>query len=122
MTSHSNESGTHRPTEIFVNKVEASGYSQNAMDVCINNCLEAFKATTQLIPHCLSMGGVHAFPGHIACDSASRSEVVVPLLRAAEVIGVLDLDSPSLGRFDADDAAGLEALAQLFVLATDLGN
>ena len=65
---------------------------------------------------------VDKFPGHIACDSASRSEVVVPLLRAAEVIGVLDLDSPSLGRFDADDAAGLEALAQLFVLATDLGN
>ena len=65
---------------------------------------------------------IEKFPGHIACDSASRSEVVVPVMRAAKVIGVLDLDSPAPGRFDADDAAGLEALARLFVLATDLEN
>ncbi|QCW25005.1 GAF domain-containing protein [Lysobacter enzymogenes] len=58
---------------------------------------------------------VHAFPGHIACDAASRSEVVVPLTRGAELIGVFDLDSPIPDRFDADDQAGLEALAQVYV-------
>jgi GAF domain-containing protein len=56
---------------------------------------------------------VHAFPGHIACDAASRSELVVPVLRDGEVIAVIDLDSPNLARFDRDDAAGLEQLAAL---------
>jgi DNA transformation protein and related proteins len=51
---------------------------------------------------------VDAFPGHIACDSASRSELVVPLLRGEELIGVFDIDSPKVGRFDADDQAGLK--------------
>ena len=58
---------------------------------------------------------VHAFPGHIACDSASRSEVVVPLLRAGALVGVFDLDSPEPDRFDADDQQGLEAIAAAFV-------
>ncbi|MFK3649513.1 GAF domain-containing protein [Lysobacter enzymogenes] len=58
---------------------------------------------------------VHEFPGHIACDAASRSEVVVPLTRGAQLIGVFDLDSPVPDRFDADDQAGLEALAQVYV-------
>lgn len=58
---------------------------------------------------------VHAFPGHIACDAASRAEIVIPLLRGDELLGVLDLDSPHQGRFDADDQAGLEALATLWV-------
>jgi GAF domain-containing protein len=58
---------------------------------------------------------VHAFPGHIACDSASNSEVVIPLLRGVELLGVLDLDSPKHGRFKAADAHGLESLAQIFV-------
>jgi GAF domain-containing protein len=58
---------------------------------------------------------VHEFPGHIACDSASRSEIVVPLIREGELIGVLDLDSPSLARFDDEDAAGLEELAKVLV-------
>ena len=53
---------------------------------------------------------VHAFPGHIACDAASRSEVVVPVIVAGGVIAVLDLDSPLPGRFDSEDVAGLEAL------------
>lgn len=53
---------------------------------------------------------VHEFPGHIACDDASRSELVVPLIRANTVIGVLDLDSPLPSRFDADDQTGCEAL------------
>lgn len=56
---------------------------------------------------------VHAFPGHIACDAASRSELVVPILVAGKVWGVLDLDSPLAARFDAEDAAGCEALAAL---------
>ncbi|MGE8211508.1 MAG: GAF domain-containing protein [Stenotrophomonas rhizophila] len=60
---------------------------------------------------------VDAFPGHIACDSASRSELVVPLVHGNTLIGVFDLDSPSLARFDADDQAGLEAIAAVFVEA-----
>ena len=60
---------------------------------------------------------VHQFPGHIACDSASNSEIVVPLLRDGELLGVLDLDSPKLARFDDDDRAGLEALAAQWVRA-----
>jgi len=58
---------------------------------------------------------VDAFPGHIACDSASRSELVVPLLHDGELVGVLDIDSPVTSRFDADDQAGLEAIAQVFI-------
>lgn len=58
---------------------------------------------------------VHAFPGHIACDSASNSEIVVPLLRGSELLGVLDVDSPRHARFGASDAAGIEALAKIFV-------
>lgn len=62
---------------------------------------------------------VHAFPGHIACDADSRSELVVPLLRGGSVFGVLDLDSPAIGRFDADDQAGVEALAKIYVEQSD---
>ena len=62
---------------------------------------------------------VHAFPGHIACDSASRSELVVPLVREGEVLGVLDLDSPSPNRFDEDDRVGCERLAAILVGASD---
>ncbi len=58
---------------------------------------------------------VYEFPGHIACDAASRSEVVVPLLRGATLIGVLDIDSPLAGRFDGADARGLEAIASAFL-------
>ncbi|WP_217537915.1 GAF domain-containing protein [Stenotrophomonas sp. GbtcB23] len=60
---------------------------------------------------------VDAFPGHIACDSASRSELVVPLVHGDTLIGVFDLDSPVLARFDADDQAGLEAIAAVFIEA-----
>jgi L-methionine (R)-S-oxide reductase len=56
---------------------------------------------------------VHGFSGHIACDAASRSELVVPVMRDGVVIAVIDLDSPLLARFDAEDQAGLEALAVL---------
>lgn len=56
---------------------------------------------------------VHAFPGHIACDAASQSELVVPVVRDGAVIAVIDLDSPRTSRFDAEDAAGIEALAAL---------
>jgi len=55
---------------------------------------------------------VHAFPGHIACDAASRSELVVPLLKDGGVLGVLDLDSPLPGRFQPEDQAGCERLAE----------
>jgi L-methionine (R)-S-oxide reductase len=62
---------------------------------------------------------VHAFPGHIACDAGSESELVVPLFKDGAIIGVLDLDSPRLARFDADDQAGMEALAAIFVAGSD---
>ena len=58
---------------------------------------------------------VDAFPGHIACDAASRSELVVPLVRGDELIGVFDLDSPEPGRFDVQDQEGLEAIARIYV-------
>ena len=58
---------------------------------------------------------VHAFPGHIACDSASNSELVVPLVKDGALVGVLDLDSPVHARFDVEDQEGLETVARLFV-------
>ncbi len=61
---------------------------------------------------------VHAFPGHISCDAASRSELVVPLRHADRILGVIDLDSPIVSRFDADDQAGIEALARIFIEAS----
>ncbi|MGB7373530.1 GAF domain-containing protein [Pontixanthobacter sp.] len=62
--------------------------------------------TTQLVKD------VHAFPGHIACDAASRSELVVPVYRGDTICAVIDLDSPETGHFDAEDAAGIEGLAR----------
>ena len=71
-------------------------------------CGTAWKTDrTQLVPD------VHAFPGHIACDSASRSEIVIPLHRDGEVAGVLDIDSPEKARFTEEDRAGLEKFAAL---------
>jgi L-methionine (R)-S-oxide reductase len=67
--------------------------------------------TSQLVPD------VHAFPGHIACDSASNSEIVVPLVKNGELIGVWDVDSPTLNRFDTADLVGMEAIAAVFVAA-----
>ncbi len=70
-------------------------------------CGAAAKGETQLVED------VHAFPGHIACDARSRSELVVPVMRNGAVVAVIDLDSPTLARFDSEDRAGLEALAAL---------
>jgi GAF domain-containing protein len=67
----------------------------------------AASGESQLVPD------VHAFPGHIACDPDSRSELVVPITRYGEVIAVIDLDSPDRARFDAEDQAGVERLARL---------
>jgi GAF domain-containing protein len=69
----------------------------------------AVRRETLLVPD------VHAFADHIACDPASRSEIVVPLIRDSALIGVLDVDSPEPARFDAEDRAGLERLAAIFV-------
>jgi L-methionine (R)-S-oxide reductase len=69
---------------------------------------------TQLVPD------VHAFADHIACDAASQSEIVIPLVTSSgELIGVLDLDSPVLARFDEEDRAGLEAVAKVFIEALE---
>lgn len=67
----------------------------------------ASKDKTQLVPD------VHLFPGHIACDSASRSEIVVPVHKDGKVIGVLDIDSPSLSRFTEEDQSGLNKLVSV---------
>lgn len=69
----------------------------------------AARGETVLVPD------VHDFPGHIACDPVSRSELVVPLIEDGRVTGVLDLDSPKLVRFDDDDRAGCERLASIFL-------
>lgn len=71
---------------------------------------------TQLVPD------VHEFPGHIACDSASRSEVVVPLHANGRVIGVLDIDSPLLARFTEEDCAGFELLARTIEQVCDFSH
>ena len=67
----------------------------------------AAEEKTQLVPD------VHQFPGHIACDSASNSEIVVPLMKNGQIWGVLDIDSPHLNRFTEEDRAGLEAVAKV---------
>ena len=74
----------------------------------------AFQRETQRVAN------VHDFPGHIACDSASNSEIVVPLIVNNSVLGVLDIDSPLLNRFDHDDQAGIEQLVRTFLQMTDL--
>jgi len=63
---------------------------------------------------------VHAFPGHIAYDANSRSEIVIPLVQDGRLLGVLDLDSPSLDRFDEEDRMGLSAIAELLLESSDL--
>ena len=72
----------------------------------------ALRGETVLVPD------VHAFPGHIACDPVSQSELVVPLIEAGKVTGVLDLDSPRLARFDEEDRAGCEHLIAIFLGAS----
>ena len=74
----------------------------------------AFERRTQLVAN------VHDFPGHIACDSASNSELVVPLIVDDKVIGVLDIDSPMLNRFDIDDQQGIEQMVRTFIAHTDI--
>jgi L-methionine (R)-S-oxide reductase len=73
----------------------------------------AFQRKTQLVAN------VHDFPGHIACDSASNSEIVVPLIAVGRVVGVFDIDSPTLNRFDRTDQAGIERLVITFLDMTD---
>ena len=72
----------------------------------------AAKCVTTIVPN------VHEFPGHIACDMESKSEIVVPLMKNERFIGVLDLDSPQLARFDEADAAGLETLVKILLAST----
>lgn len=73
--------------------------------------MAAASGAVQMVPD------VHAFPGHIACDAQSRSELVVPVLAGGKVIAVVDLDSPTPGRFDDEDAAGMQLLAQVAAMA-----
>ena len=73
----------------------------------------ASRGETVLVPD------VHEFPGHIACDPVSQSELVVPLIEDGQVTGVLDLDSPKLARFDAEDQAGCEALVRVLLRDDD---
>jgi L-methionine (R)-S-oxide reductase len=73
----------------------------------------AVRRETILVPD------VHAFPGHIACDSASNAEIVIPLVKDGKVVGVFDIDSPTLNRFSDEDRVGLEAMVAAFLDATD---
>jgi L-methionine (R)-S-oxide reductase len=75
--------------------------------------------TTPHPPETLVVADVHAFPGHIACDAASRSEIVIPLIQSGRLLGVLDIDSPLLDRFDREDAQGLDALLGVLLEASD---
>ena len=68
----------------------------------------------------LVVPNVHEFPGHIACDSESNSEIVIPLLNGERVLGVLDLDSPLLNRFDESDSRGLQSIATKLIAASDV--
>jgi L-methionine (R)-S-oxide reductase len=77
--------------------------------------------TAAALGQTLVIGNVHEFPGHIACDTASNSELVVPLKKDGQVFGVLDLDSPVFSRFDDADARGLNDLAEIFIKASDVG-
>lgn len=79
-------------------------------------CGTAIERKTSLV-----VADVNEFPGHIACDSASRSELVVPILKDGRAIGVLDLDSPHPGRFDEADRQGFERLVEIYIHASDLG-
>jgi GAF domain-containing protein len=76
----------------------------------------AERRTTLVVPD------VRKFPGHIACDAASSSEIVIPLLLGTSLLGVLDVDSPELGRFDDADRRGLEALAAIFLASQRAGD
>ena len=69
----------------------------------------------------LVVENVHEFPGHIACDSASNSEIVIPIHREGRVIGVLDIDSPALGRFTKEDEAGLKDFVKVLEQVADFG-
>lgn len=71
--------------------------------------------TAALKRESLVVPDVNAFPGHIFCDGDSRSEIVVPLVKRDELLGVLDIDSPMLARFDEDDRSGLEQMAKIFL-------
>ena len=75
--------------------------------------------TAEKLKQTVVVENVHEFPGHIACDSASNSEIVVPLIREGQLIGVLDLDSPSLSRFNDEDAKGLNGLVQIFLESSE---
>lgn len=75
--------------------------------------LSAVQCDTIIVPN------VHEFPGHIACDAASNSEIVVPVFDGQKILGVLDLDSPLIGRFDEQDAEGLNELVTIFVEACE---
>lgn len=71
------------------------------------------KAQTMIVPD------VHKFSGHVACDTRSNSELVVPLFRFGGIMGVIDIDSPLFARFDEEDAQGIETLAKFWVTASD---
>lgn len=91
------------------------------MPACVRIALgKGVCGTAALHRQTIIVPNVHDFPGHIACDSASNSEIVVPILKEETLLGVLDLDSPSFGRFDEDDALGLNELVNIFVESCDV--
>jgi GAF domain-containing protein len=81
---------------------------------------EGVCGTAAQLADCIIVPDVHEFPGHIACDSRSRSELVIPLIWQDEVLGVLDLDSPEVDRFGGEDREGLQALVDVLLGGSDL--
>jgi GAF domain-containing protein len=84
--------------------------------ICVGRGVCGFAAKER---HSILVEDVHTFADHIVCDTASRSELVVPLFRGTQILGVIDLDSPSPSRFDLDDQRGVEAIAEIYVRSSD---
>ncbi len=94
----------------------------HGMPACVRIALgKGVCGTAAELKQTVIVENVHEFPGHIACDSASNSEIVLPLLKDGQLIGVLDLDSPTVNRFDNDDAQGLNELAGILLNSLECG-
>ena len=101
------------PLKPFLDRLDANRDSEINVAEAVHSAevlIGAYRSAATREVQCVE--DVHACPGHIACDAASRSELVIPLLAGGELVGVLDLDSPVPGRFDQEDAAGCAELAQ----------
>ena len=103
-------------------KNSSSGRSKVSPHACASRSARACAAPRPRRNKRKSCATCNEFPGHIACDAASQSEIVVPLFEGEKLIGVWDVDSPTTARFDEDDRVGMERLASIFVESIRAGN